>query len=166
MMKNIFKLCTFISLLLVLLVVTGCKEDYKKSSNIYDYELEERIRLQDENNPPEEGIYKHANGGPLDKHDYFKTRLNYPGLSTENLFHLYGPESFDNFKSREEYWGDDKIQTKFLEAFGSQAKYKFKEVYDNLKKEFSNFKKGIYSPNKSGYEIIRDDLSDLQSTYK
>lgn len=116
----------------------------------------------EETNPPE----KFVDGGAREKQDYFETRINQPGVSTENLFHLHGAESFNNFKSKDDYWDNEAIQNKFVEAFGTDARYKFDEAYDNSKQEFSNFKMGKFQSSKSGYELIRDDLSDLRSTVR
>jgi len=105
-----------------------------------------------------------ADGGDIKKQDYFETRIKKPGVTTENLFDLYGPNNFnEEFKSKEDYWKDEDIQSKFVSSFGTQAKLKFDEVYNNTVKEFSAFKLGKYQKAQTGYELIRDDLSSLRS---
>ena len=96
--------------------------------------------------------------------DWIETRLLSPGISKENLYEVYGSEGFNKFKSKEDYWDNDKIKEMFVNQYGYDAKYEFDKMYDVYKQEFAQFELGNFMRSQSGYELIRDDLSDLRAT--
>ena len=99
------------------------------------------------------------------KEDFFKTRIEKPNLSVSDMFNSIGKDNFSEFKTIEDYWEDSKIQDAFVSAFGSEAKYKFEDAYDNAKKEFSQFKLGNFRDSKSGHELVRDSMADVRSGF-
>jgi hypothetical protein len=66
------------------------------------------------------------------------------------------------FKSKEDYWKDSKVQKQFSNSYGSEAKMRFDQAYDNSKKEFANFQLGQYQRSQTGHELIREDMSALR----
>lgn len=97
------------------------------------------------------------------KEDWFLIRVETPGVSTKDLFHIYGADGFGDFKSKEDYWKSSKVQKIFTDTYGSEAKLRFDIAYDDSKKEFSNFQLGQYQRSQTGYELLRDDLSALRT---
>lgn len=98
----------------------------------------------------------------LPKEDWFLTRVKAPDLSTKNLFELYGKEGFAEFKNKEDYWNNKKVQDIFSNTYGSEAKMRFDEAYDNSKKEYAKFQLGEYQRSQTGHELLRDDLSAMR----
>jgi hypothetical protein len=41
---------------------------------------------------------------------------------------------FGEFKSKEDYWKDSKVQKQFSNSYGSEAKMRFDQAYDNSKR--------------------------------
>jgi hypothetical protein len=99
---------------------------------------------------------------PQAKEDWFLTRVLQPHVSTKNLFDLYGFDGFSEFKSKEDYWKDENVHAKFGADYGSEARMRFDERYDLYKKEFDDFKLGIYKRSPTGHELIKNDLSNLR----
>jgi hypothetical protein len=97
------------------------------------------------------------------KEDWFLTRVTAPNTSTENLFKVYGVDGFADFKSKEDYWKDTKIQKQFSASYGSEAKMRFEMAYDNSKKEYADFQLGHYQRSQTGSELLRDNLSALRA---
>lgn len=97
------------------------------------------------------------------KEDWFLTRVTAPNTSTENLFKVYGLDGFSDFKSKEDYWKDAKVQKQFSASFGSEAKMRFEQAYDNSKKEYASFQLGHYQRSQTGSELLRDNLSALRA---
>lgn len=96
------------------------------------------------------------------KEDWFLTRVKAPDTSTENLFKVYGADGFAEFKTKEEYWKSTEVQKAFANNYGSEAKMRFDEAYDNSKKEYANFQLGNYQRSQTGSELLRDNLSALR----
>jgi hypothetical protein len=64
------------------------------------------------------------------------------------------------FKSKEDYWKDSKVQKQFSNSYGS-AKMRFDQAYDNSK-SFANFQLGQYQRSQTGHELIREHMSALR----
>jgi hypothetical protein len=56
---------------------------------------------------------------------------------------------------------DSKVQKQFSNSYGSEAKMRFDQAYDNSK-EFANFQLGQYQRSQTGHELIREDMSALR----
>jgi hypothetical protein len=63
--------------------------------------------------------------------------------------------------NQEDYWKDSKVQKQFSNSYGSEAKMRFDQAYDNSK-EFANFQLGQYQRSQTGHELIREDMSALR----
>lgn len=96
------------------------------------------------------------------KEDWFLTRVKAPDTSTENLFNIYGADGFTAFKPKEEYWKSAEVQKVFSDTYGSEAKRRFDDAYDNSKKEFANFQLGNYQRSQTGSELLRDNANALR----
>jgi hypothetical protein len=83
---------------------------------------------------------------------------NCSDISTKNLFDVYGVDGFTEFKSKEEYWKDSKVQKQFSILMGLRLKCVSIKRMTTLKKEFANFQLGQYQRSQTGHELIRDDL--------
>jgi hypothetical protein len=57
---------------------------------------------------------------------------------------MFMVDGFTEFKSKEEYWKDSKVQKQFSNTYGSEAKMRFDQGMTTLKKEFANFQLGQY----------------------
>jgi hypothetical protein len=125
-------------------------------------EIEKATQQAETTDPPV------TDDGTPDEHkrDWVETRLLSPHISVENLFEVYGTEGFNKFKSREDYWKNTDIKGMFVDQYGYDAKFQFDQLYDNYKTEFAQFELGNFMRSKSGYELVRDDLSDLRATAK
>jgi hypothetical protein len=44
-----------------------------------------------------------------------------------------------NLNQREDYWKDSKVQKQFSNSYGSEAKMRFDQAYDNSKKSLPTF---------------------------
>lgn len=98
-----------------------------------------------------------------DRLDWIETRLLKPQISVDNLFEIYGAGGFTNFKSKDDYWKNSDIKSVFVDQYGYDAKFQFDDAYNNFKKEFSQYKLGNFMKSKNGYELLRDDLTDLRA---
>jgi predicted acetyltransferase len=67
-------------------------------------------------------------------------------------------DGFTEFKSKEEYWKDSKVQKQFSILMGLRLKCVSIKRMTTLKKEFANFQLGQYQRSQTGHELIRDDL--------
>lgn len=149
--------------LFILMSLFSCKKEIEPNTDSFDSSisnLDTIVPTAEEDTIYEvssyEDIYK--------KEDWFLTRALQPHVSTKNLFDLYGVQGFSEFKSKEDYWKDENVRAKFGEEYGSEASMRFDEKYEEYKKEFSDFKLGIYQRSPTGSELLRNNLDMLRAT--
>jgi hypothetical protein len=80
------------------------------------------------------------------------TRVTAPDISTKNLL-MSMVLTVSEFKSKD-YWKDSKVQKQFSNSYGSEAKMRFDQAYDNSKRVY-NFQLGQYQRSQTGHELIR-----------